>query len=73
MVISLLILVMVWLTSCAVCTAVGFFSGLRHRKHRPAATVEITEEEKRRAEREIRELQNFFDYDGSEQKPVNTH
>lgn len=67
MIITLLILVMLWLVSCALCTAAGFFVGQNYKKPKPIKEPELTEAEKRRIERERKELENFFLYDGSEQ------
>ena len=72
MLISLCILVLLWLTSCALCAAVGFFVGKNYKKPKPITEPELSEAEKRRIEREQKELENFFLYDGSVQKPVNT-
>lgn len=72
MIITLLILVILWLVSCALCTAAGFFLGKNYKKPKPITEPELTEAEKRRLERERKELENFFLYDGSEQKTVNT-
>lgn len=72
MILFLFMLIMLWLISCALCAGIGFFIGQRCKRLKPVAAAVPTPEEKRRAEQEMLELQNFFDYDGSEQKPVNT-
>lgn len=72
MIITLLILVMLWLVSCALSTAAGFFIGKNYKKPKPIREPELSEAEKRQIEREQKELENFFLYDGTEQKPVNT-
>ena len=73
MIITLLILTMLWLTSCAVCTAVGFFIGKNFKKARPPVEAVLNDIEKQRSEQAKRETENFFAYDGSEQSDsVNT-
>ena len=67
------ILVMLWLVSCAGCMAAGFFFGYRYKHPRPTALQEPNKEEQKRLDKETREMENFFSYDGSEQEDtVNT-
>lgn len=61
------ILMILWLTSCALCTGAGFWLGRRSRRPKAAAQREPSAQERRRFERELREMENFFAYDGSEQ------
>ena len=67
MIITLLILTMLWLVSCALCAAASFFVGKNHKKAKPVIETELSDAEQRRIERERKELENFFSYDGSEQ------
>lgn len=62
------ILIMLWLISCAVCAALGVYIGRSRKPQRPVVKAEPSEEEKRQLERELREIENFFKYDGTEQR-----
>jgi hypothetical protein len=61
------ILIMLWLWSCAVCVIAGYLAGKRNKKSKTVAPPQPSEQERKRFEREMREMENFFAYDGSEQ------
>lgn len=61
------ILIMVWSLCCALCAAAGYMAGRQHKKQPPVVPAEPSAEEKKRFAREMREMENFFAYDGSEQ------
>lgn len=70
-VIQILILIMLWLMSCAFCTFVGFFvadKGLLSVKSKNTAETEIDPEIIKKAEREAWELNNMLTYDGTPQE-----
>ena len=72
--IQILILLSLWLIACAVCFAVGFFVGIKHKNiSKPTKAPEPVSEQKiREAEKIARELENFYSYDGSVQDNFNT-
>lgn len=61
------ILIMLWLLSCALCAGAGYLAGGRNKKPKTVAPPQPSEQERKRFEREMREMENFFTYDGSEQ------
>lgn len=75
-VIQILILLIVWLMSCAVCALVGFFVGVKgwfkaDRKNVVQSEAEvISEAERHKREREALEYQNMMTYDGTPQRPI---
>ncbi|MBQ7288770.1 MAG: hypothetical protein IJW78_03465 [Clostridia bacterium] len=67
------ILIMLWLVSCGLCTVAGFFTAQKHKTQKTAVLPEPSAEEQKRFAQEMREMENFFAYDGSEQSiSVNT-
>lgn len=62
------ILIMFWLVTCLFCAAAGFLIGKNRKKQNNPALPEPTAEERKRFAREMREMENFFKYDGTEQK-----
>ena len=71
--IEILILLILWLLSCAVCVLGGFFigcKGLYRSKRKNAVQSEADPQILRRAERELRELHNMLTYDGTPQEPI---
>lgn len=72
---DILIIIMLWLMSNAVCVLVGFFVGrkgqftqskkLTERKIEP-----ISKEEQLKRDRELQEYINMMTYDGTEQQPI---
>ncbi len=68
-VLEIVILLVLWLMSCAISAGIGFFyGGGKRKKIKPAA---LTREQKRQAEQAARELKNFWEYTGEEQEPIN--
>lgn len=70
--IEILILLILWLLSCAVCALSGFFvawKGLRL-KRKNVVQGETDPQIVRQAERELRELHNMLTYDGTPQEPI---
>ena len=71
--IEILILLILWLLSCAVCVLGGFFigcKGLYTAKRKNAVQGETDPQIVRQAERELRELHNMLTYDGTPQEPI---
>lgn len=71
--IEILILLILWLLSCAVCALSGFFigcKGLYRSKRKNAVQSEADPQILRKAEREFRELHNMLTYDGTPQAPI---
>jgi len=64
-----LILIMLWLLTCALCAISGYFYALKDKKHIKLQQVAdpLTAEEARKADKVKAELSNFYKYDGSEQ------
>lgn len=65
-VLEIMILIVLWLMSCAVSAAISFFYA-KKQKHYVSLSRAMTEEEKRQAEKEQRELENFWSYTGDPQ------
>lgn len=63
----LLILVMLWLITCAVCTFVGFFVGRISIKRKPATKLVSQSLKQKIAQKEF---ENFMNYDGTPQEPI---
>lgn len=71
--IEILILLILWLLSCAVCALGGFFIGcksLYKAKRKNDVQNEADPQILRKAERELRELHNMLTYDGTPQAPI---
>ena len=71
--IEILILLILWLLSCAVCALSGFFvgwKGLYRLKRKNAVQSEADPQIVRQAERELRELHNMLTYDGTPQETI---
>ena len=64
-----LILIMLWLLTCALCAICSYFYALKDKKHikLPPMAQPLTAEEARKADKVKAELSNFYAYDGSEQ------
>lgn len=63
----ILILVMLWLITCAVCTFVGFFVGRISIKRKPATKPAPPSLRQKIAQKEF---ENFMNYDGTPQEPI---
>lgn len=73
---DILIIIMLWLMSNAVCVLVGFFVGCKGRlltqsKKPTERKIEpISKEEQLKRDRELQEYINMMTYDGTEQEPI---
>ena len=70
-VLEILILIFLWLISCVLCAAVGFFIAIKVK--RPTARAEphkLTEEQQRQVLKAKLERDNFLNYTGSPQEPI---
>lgn len=73
---DILIIIMLWLMSNAVCMLVGFFVArkgqlLTQRKNATERKIEpISKEEQLKRDRELQEYINMMTYDGTEQQPI---
>lgn len=73
---DILIIIMLWLMSNAVCVLVGFFVGrkgqlLTQSKKPTGRKIEpISKEEQLKRDRELQEYINMMTYDGTEQQPI---
>lgn len=73
---DILIIIMLWLMSNAVCVFVGFFvarKGLlltRNKKPTERKIEPISKEEQLKRDRELQEYINMMTYDGTEQEPI---
>ena len=65
--ILMLILNAVWMLICFFCIVAGIILGIK--KQKEAENKPISETEKRRIEKERRELNNFMSYTGDSQSP----
>ncbi len=69
----ILILLTLWLAITVFCGVAGFYLGRRYKpkqEQKPRAAPESTEEEKRRALRRQKELENMISYDGEMQEDI---
>ena len=73
---DILIIIMLWLMSNAVCVLVGFFVArkgqlLTQSKNATERKIEpISKEEQLKRDRELQEYINMMTYDGTEQEPI---
>ena len=67
-----LIVLMIWLISCAVCGAIGFFCARKFCVKKATEPKKLTPEQERLQQKKAREELNFYSYDGSVQDGFNT-
>lgn len=66
-----LLVIMLWLMSCATCAVVGFFCAVKYGK-KQSAVVELTPEQESKQKKKMREDINFYTYNGKAQDGFNT-
>lgn len=68
MIIQLLILTMLWLFTCAMCAVGGFIYGRKAKTKRINTSCEGKASETEEAKRFKKEMENFYNYTGTEQQ-----
>lgn len=68
MIIQILILTMIWLFTCAMCAVGGFFIGRKAKTKRINTSCEGKASETEEAKRFKKEMENFYNYTGTEQQ-----
>lgn len=68
MIIQILILVMLWLFTCAVCAVSGFIYGRNAKTKRNYSESGTEQAESEETKRLKKELANFYKYNGTEQE-----